>query len=176
MSWNEFRSQVLKLNQPRSHKVSGSLGVYDAYKWIRKNKWLNIGTNISEHDFYSIIRGINNCLAEELIKGNDINLPYRLGRLEVRKYPVRMSIDGDKVKTNLPIDWDTTLKLWYEDEDAYKNKVLIKQDVKEIFNVIYNRNKAAYNNKSYYEFSINRDIKRRMKQQIKEGKLNAFMM
>lgn len=176
MSWTEFRSQVLKLSQPRSHKISGSLGVYDAYKWIRKNKWLNIGTPVSEHNFYSIIRGINNCLADELIKGNDINLPYRLGRIEVRKYPVRISSDGEKIKTNLPIDWDTTLRLWYEDEEAYKNKTLIKQDVKEVFKVIYNRNKAMYNNKSYYELELNRDIKRRLKQQIKEGKLNAFMM
>ena len=31
----------------------------DAYKWIRKNKWLDIGSPVSEHDFYKIIRGIN---------------------------------------------------------------------------------------------------------------------
>ena len=96
MEQSEFRAQILRLNDSRSHKVSGSLGVYDAYKWIRKNKWLNIGSPISEHDFYSIIRRINNCLADELIKGTDINLPHRLGRLEVRKNAAKYTIkDGN---------------------------------------------------------------------------------
>ena len=176
MEQSEFRAQILRLNDSRSHKVSGSLGVYDAYKWIRKNKWLNIGSPISEHDFYSIIRGINNCLADELIKGTDINLPHRLGRLEVRKNSANITIKNGKVKTNLPVDWDATLKLWFEDEQSYKDKTLVKQDQKEIFRVIYNRTKAEYTNKSFYQFDLNRDIKKRLKQQIREGKLDAFTL
>lgn len=176
MNQEEFRTQVLKLNEPRVHRVSGSLGVYDAYKWIRKNKWLNIGKPISEHDFYSVIRLINNNLADQLVKGVDIKLPHRLGRLEVRKNAASITIKDGKVKTNLPIDWDATLKLWFEDEQSYQNKTLVKQDQKEIFRVIYNRSKADYTNKSFYQFDLNRDIKKRLKQQIKEGKLDAFIL
>ena len=29
-----------KVTCPRQHKVLNSLGIYDSYKWIRKNKWL----------------------------------------------------------------------------------------------------------------------------------------
>ena len=176
MNQELFRAQVLKLNEPRTHKVSGSLGVYDAYKWIRKHKWLNIGKPISEHDFYSIIRLVNTTLADQLVNGLDINLPHRLGRLEVRKSIPSITIKDGKVKTNLPIDWDATLKLWFEDEQSYQNKTLVKQDQKEIFRVIYNRSKADYTNKSFYQFDINRDIKKRLKQQIKEGKLDAFIL
>ena len=176
MEQSEFRAQILRLNDSRSHKVTNSIGVYSAYKWIRKNKWLNIGSPISEHDFYSIIRGINNCLADELIKGTDINLPHRLGRLEVRKNAASITIKDGKVKTNLPIDWDATLKLWFEDEQSYHDKTLVKQDQQEIFRVIYNRSKADYTNKSFYQFDLNRDIKRRLKQQIREGKLDAFTL
>jgi hypothetical protein len=43
-------------------------------------------------------------------------LPHRLGRLEVRKNAASITIKDGKVKTNLPIDWDATLKLWFEDE------------------------------------------------------------
>ena len=110
MNQEEFRAQVLKLNEPRTHRVSGSLGVYDAYKWVRRNKWLNIGKPISEHDFYSVVRLINNNLADQLVNGTDINLPHRLGRLEVRKNAASITIKDGKVKTNLPIDWDATLK------------------------------------------------------------------
>ena len=176
MDEREFRAQVLKLNEPRAHKVSGSLGVYDAYKWVRKNKWLNIGRPISEHDFYSIIRLMGNHLADQLVKGIDINLPHRLGRLEVRKNSASITIQQGKVKTNLPVDWDATLKLWFEDEQSYQNKTLVKQDQKEIFRVIYNKTKAEYTNKSFYQFDLNRDIKKRLKQQIREGKLDAFTL
>lgn len=172
--WKEFRTSVCHLNEPRTHKVSGSLGVYDAYKFLRKRKWLNIGRPLTEHEFYSIIRKVNNYLADSFLHGNDIKLPHRMGRIELRKYDVRVSFDGEKVKTNLPIDWDRTLKLWYEDEEAYENKTLVKVEEKEIFKVYYNRQLADYNNQSFYEFNVNRELKKRLKQRIKEGKIDAF--
>lgn len=173
---DEFRRQVLKVDGPRVHKVNNSYGVYDAYKYIRKNKWFDIGQSLTEHQFYSIIRGINNLLAESLIQGNDIELPCRMGTIEVRKYDARVSIKDGKVRTNLPIDWDRTLKLWLEDEEAYQERTLIKMEEKEIFKVYYNRIKADYNNKSLYEFIVNRDLKKRLKQKIKNGNFDAFKL
>lgn len=171
---DDFRKKVLKLDKPRQHKVNNSLGVYDAYKWIRKNKWLDIGRPITEHEFYTIIRQVNNLLAENFLKGRDIVLPHRLGTIELRKYETKMSFNNGKLHTNLPIDWDRTLKLWAEDEEAYKEKILVKVEEKEIFKVFYNKGKANYNNKSFYEFEVNRDLKRRLKQRIKDGLIDAF--
>lgn len=170
----EFRRKILKLEKPRLHKVRNSLGIYDAYKYIRKNKWFNMGQSLTEHEFYSIIRGINNLLSESLIQGHDILLPCGMGNIEVRKYDARFTFENGKVRTNLPIDWDRTLKLWSEDEEAYKERTLIKMEEKEIFKVYYNRIKADYNNKSLYEFAVNRDLKRRLKQRIKSGNFDAF--
>ena len=116
---DEFRRKILKVDRPRKHKINNSLGVYDCYKTIRKNKWLGIGKPISEHDFYSIIRTVNNYLADLLSKGHDINLPCQMGRLEIRKYDAKITLQEGKIVTNLPIDWDRTLKLWSEDEEAY---------------------------------------------------------
>lgn len=171
---DDFRKKVLKLDKPRKHKVNNSLGVYDAYKWIRKNKWLDIGRPITEHEFYTIIRQVNNLLAENFLKGRDIVLPHRLGTIELRKYETKMSFNNGKLHTNLPIDWDRTLKLWAEDEEAYKEKMLVKVEEKEIFKVFYNKGKANYNNKSFYEFEVNRDLKRRLKQRIKDGLIDTF--
>ena len=171
---DDFRKRILKLNEPRTHKVRNSNGVYDAYKWIRKNKWLDIGRPITEHEFYTIIRQVNNLLAENFLKGRDIVLPHRLGTIELRKYETKMLLNNGKLHTNLPIDWNRTLKLWAEDEEAYKEKMLVKVEEKEIFKVFYNKGKANYNNKSFYEFEVNRDLKRRLKQRIKEGLIDAF--
>lgn len=174
MTYEEFKSEVQHLSSPRKHKVTGSMGVYSAYKFLRKRKWVDIGRSLTEHEFYSIIRKVNDYLADSFLHGNDIKLPHRMGRIELRKYDVRVSFDGEKVKTNLPIDWDKTLKLWYEDEEAYKEKTLVKVEEKEIFKVYYNKQLADYNNQVFYEFNVNRELKKRLKQRIKEGKIDAF--
>ena len=171
---DEFRRRILKVNGPRKHKINNSLGVYHMYKFIRKNKWFDIGGPISEHDFYSIIRTINNYLSELLSRGHDINLPCQMGRLEIRKYDAKITLQGDRVITNLPIDWNKTLKLWSEDEDAYKERTLIKMEEKEIFKVYYNRGKANYTNKSFFAFDVNRELKKKLKHRLKEGRLDAF--
>lgn len=170
----EFINNIKKVKGSRKHKVSGSNGVYDAYKYIRKNKWFDIGKPISEHDFYTIIRQVNNLLVDELIKGNDIKLPHKLGKLELRKYEKKVSFINGRLCTNLPIDWDATLRLWAEDKEAYKEKILVRAEEKEIFKILYNKSKANYNNKSFYEFDANRDLKRKLKQRIKDGLTDAF--
>lgn len=171
---NEFRREVLKLNESRTHKVRGSNGVYSAYKWIRKNKWLNIGRPVTEHEFYTIIRQVNNYLAENILNGEDVVLPHRLGTIELRKYDNRVYICNGKVVDNLPVDWDRTLKLWSEDEEEYKKRTLIKMEEKEIFSIYYNKSKANYNNKTFYSFRPNRQLKLRIKKNIKDKKLDAF--
>lgn len=174
MTYEEFRKEVQHTDTSRKHKITGSVGVYSAYKWIRKNGWLNIGRPLTEHEFYSIIRRVNNYLADSFLRGHDIKFPHRMGQLELRKYDVRFSIEDGKVKTNLPIDWDRTLKLWYEDEEAYKERTLVKVEEKEIYKVYYNKQLADYQNMVFYEFKVNRELKKSIKQRIKEGKLDAF--
>lgn len=173
---SDFRRRVLKLNEPRTHKVRNSNGVYDAYKWVRKNKWLNIGRPVTEHEFYSIVRQVNNLLAETILSGGDIVLPHRLGTIELRKYDTRISFKDGKLITNLPIDWDRTLKLWSEDEEAYKERTLVKMEEKETFKVFYNKRTANYENKSFMQFEVNRDLKRRLKQRIKSRAIDAFRL
>lgn len=173
---NDIINNIKKVKGPRKHKVTGSNGVYSAYKYIRKNKWFNIGRPLTEHEFYTIVRQVNNLLIEEFLRGFDIELPHKLGKLELRKYEKRISFDGNKIKTNLPIDWDKTIKLWAEDPESYKEKLLVRMEEKELFKIVYNKSKANYNNKSFYDFDVNRDLKKRLKYKIKEGLLDAFSL
>lgn len=168
------RSDMLNLHGPRKHKVSGSFGVYDSYKSVRKGKWREIGHPVSEHDFYAVIRTVNNFLAEALSLGEDIQLPHRMGRLEIRKRQATIDIKDGKVIANLPVDWDRTLKLWEEDEDAYKERALVKMEEKEIFQVYYNRGKANYVNKGFFAFLPNRELKKKLKANIKNGHVDAY--
>ena len=176
MTYKEFKFEVQNLNSSRKHKVTNSVGVYSVYKIIRKNHWYNIGRPLTEKEFYSIIRTFNKHIAEELSKGNEFTLPYKMGTLEIRKYSPNITIKNGKLNTPLPIDWDKTLKLWYEDKESYDKKTLVRSDVKEIFRLIYNKSKAEYINKSFYELRFNREIKKKLKQNIKEGLIDAFLL
>lgn len=176
MNQEEFIKEIRKLNASRVHKVNKSVGVYQAYKWIRKNKWLDIGRPLKEGEFYRIIRKINNILAEQLSLGKEIKLPLRMGTLEIRKRPVRISIVNGKLVTDLPINWDATLKLWYEDKEAFDNRTLVRLENEEVFKVYYNKKEANYNNKSFYEFHPNRIIQRTLAKHIREGNIDAYLL
>ena len=169
ITFKEFKKKTQKVNESRKHKIRNSLGVYDAYKW------LNIGRPLTEKEFYSIVRNVNNLLSYELIDGRDIKFPAIMGCLELRKYQPFIGYKNNKLKVSLPVDWDATLKLWYEDKEAYANKTLVKIQESEIFQVLYNRADANYENKSFMQFSINRQIKRILKKQIKSGRIDAFL-
>lgn len=172
---DNFRREVLKVDKPRVHKIKNSLGVYDSYKWLRKNKWLDVGP-ISEHDYYAIIRAVNKALVLNFLITGSIKLPERMGEITLRKYPAKITLENGKIQTNLPIDWDATLNLWSEDKDSYEKRTLIRTEEREIFKVLYDKSKALYNNKSFYTFELNRDIKLSLKKQLKNGLLDAFIL
>lgn len=170
----EFKKRIKKVNQPRKYKVRNSLGVYDGYKYYRKNKPDSKEYVLTESQYFSIIRKINLHLVDELLLGHDVKLPKSMGTIEIRKYNRRVKLGKDgKIYTNLPINWDKTLKLWYEDEEAFRDKTLVRVEENEIFKVYYNKESATYNNKSYYEFLFNKDLRIRLKQRIKEGLIDA---
>ena len=94
----------------------------------------------------------------------------------IKKLPKQIELINNKIQTNLPIDWDTTLKLWASDKEAYDNKTLIRLEEAEIFRVFYDKSKALYNNKSFYSFNLNRVVKLSLKRKLKEGVLDAFIL
>jgi len=172
---DDFRKKVLKVDKHRTHKINNSLGVYDAYKWLRKNRWLNVGA-ISEHNYYAIIRAVNKSMALKFLTIGSIRLPEYMGEITLRKYPTKITLSNGKLQTNLPIDWDATLTLWAEDKESYEKRTLVKAEEKEVFKVLYNKNKALYNNKTFYSFELNRTIKKALKDKLKTGQLDAFML
>lgn len=176
-SYESFRRRLLKLDKPRVHRIKGSLGIYDGYKYYRKNKPSDPKYILTESQYFAITRRVNNLLADNLVNGGEISFPHRMGRLEIRKTAGEVRLDANgKLITNLAIDWDGTLKLWYNDEESYNNRTLVRIEEKEIFEIYYNRGQANYSNKSFFEFSVNRVLKRRLKGKIKEGKIEAMYL
>lgn len=174
MSLEEYRKKVLKVDQPRKTSISNSYGVYDAYKYYRKTKPKDKKYVLTESQYFAIIRQTNLLLAENIVNQKDIVFPYSMGRLEVRKIIPRIYIDNGKVVSTHPIDWDGTIKLWYEDEESREKKTILKKKEKAIFRIIYNKSKAAYTNKNYFEFKVNRPLKLALKEAILQGDFDSF--
>lgn len=84
--WQKFRNETINnVKGYRKFKVSGSWGIYDAYKLIRKHKWFDIGRPVTEKEFYAIVRQVNKRFADEIAKGNTVTFPCKMGKLELRK-------------------------------------------------------------------------------------------
>lgn len=174
MDLNEFRKEVLKVDKPRKTTIRNSYGVYDAYKYYRKNKPRDKKYVLTESQYFAIIRKTNQLLANEIVNQRDIVFPYSMGRLEVRKTIPTVKIKNGKVISSYPIDWDQTLKLWYEDQEARENKIIVKKRENEVFRLNYNRSKANYTNKNYFEFKVTRALKLALKEAILKGDFDAF--
>lgn len=169
MEFKEFRELVQKKDK-KDFKITNSFNIYQIYKFIRKNHWYDIGRPVTEKEFYSIIRGINNRLADNLVHGESIAFPERMGTLELRKRKTNVSIDKNgKLKVGYPIDWDKTLRLWYEDKEAHDNKTLIRNETEYIYRVKYDKYNATYTNKIFYEFKIHKKVKVALKENINKG-------
>ena len=171
---SKYRANLLKIAKSRKTKINNSCGTYDAYKYYRKNKPKEAKYILTYKEYSGIVKAKNMLLSEELLKGNNLIFPQRLGNLELRKYKTSISFKNGKLKTNLPIDWKRTIELWATDEEAKVNKVLIRYEVDYVYKVFYTKSKANYNNKIFYSFSVNRRLKQRIKNKIKEGVLDAF--
>ena len=174
MSLTEFRKEILKVDQHRKTTINNSYGVYDAYKYYRKNKPADKKYILTESQYFAIVRKTNLLLVDELLNQRDIVFPYSMGRLEVRKNTPKVYLDDNKVKSTYPIDWDGTLRLWYEDEEAKENKTILKKKEKAVFRIVYNKSKAFYTNKNYFEFKVNRALKLALRDVIRQGNFDAF--
>ena len=167
----DFKTSVKRSNTKKEHKITASLGMREAFRYYTKKS-----KSLSEKDFRRVVRYINSILQESLASGEDINLPCKMGRLELRKFKTSVSFKDGKMITNLPIDWDETLNLWYEDRESFKEKRKVRMEVPEVFRVYYKKSTANYNNKSFFTFKVNRDLKRKLKTNIINKKVDAFLV
>ena len=174
MEYNGFTEEICRKKGDKKFKVKGSWGIYDVYKHIRKNKWYDIGRPLKEHEFYSIVRQVNDLFAKEIADGNTVVFPSKMGKLELRKFERGVGIVDGKLKITYPVNWSETLKLWYEDAEARRNKTLLRRESKWVYHVRYNKYDATYENKGFYEFTLNRFIKHALKENIVKGKTDTL--
>lgn len=175
-SLEEFKKATKKVDKPRNHKITKSWGVKNYFRYYRKNRPKDPKYRLEEGDYYKIIRRCNELIRDHIIQSDIVILPKNMGTLELIKRPTRITIEDGKLKNSMPYDWNATLNLWYEDEEAFKNKTLLRIPEREVFSVKYSRTTAYYKNSLFYDFSTNREFKLMLKDAIKEGNVESFTL
>ena len=176
MSFEEYKNEVQKKvgKGKRKFKVTNSIGVYDIFKMMRKKGWYDLERPLRENEFYAVVRGVGKLLAEELAMGHDVTFPFKMGKLELRKSERGVSLVDGKLKVTYPIDWDETVRLWYADEEARKNKTLLRREEKNVYRVKYCKYDASYSNKVFYRFVLNTFIREKLRDNIRSGKVDSL--
>jgi hypothetical protein len=99
-------------------------GIKDAYLYYEDTS----DTPISYSVFTQIIKEFYKEISNMIIFNTfEFRMPYRLGRLRIRKYKpkIKVNADGTIDKSRLFIDYASTKKLWSTNEEAKENKKLV---------------------------------------------------
>ena len=165
---------MYNLTEHRNHKIKSDFGTKDYYKYYK-----SIGGKLTYKQFSSVIRDFNKGLYGIICSSDyEYKFPNRIGVLTIIKVKNFISTTADgKLKTNLTPDWKTTMKLWDENPEARKNKIVIRhenrQSNRHLFKFIYRKTTANFRNKKIYAFSVNRGLKLFLKDLINANKFDA---
>lgn len=87
----------------------------------------------------NIIKGINELVMDFVYKGGEFEFPAKVGSISIvgiKHTP--FYLDGKLIPAK-PVDWGATRRLWAEDEDARKKKMLVRFTSDYFYRFLYKR-------------------------------------
>lgn len=177
ISREEFKSKLKRITEEHKFKVrrKNSFIIRDYYLYYCKHK--KRGEHfLTEMQYSKIIGSVHKYLVEELLNSGIIKLPLSMGSISICKVPISTKLVDNKIKTNKWINWNKTLDLWYEDEQSYKKRTLVRFDTKYRFKVVYSKKYATYNNKTFMNFYPVESLRDLIYEKMSKGELDAFLL
>ena len=175
-TFEDYLKEVQNVHGSRKHKISGSQNTIDGRRYYRKIRPKEKEFVLSDKEYLSIIREMNNLVVDYLIENKSIRLPAGFGKLEVVKYETKSWIDEDgRFMSTKKIDMNSTLKLWYEDEESRLNKTLVRYDDEFIFRLNYPQRGRMYKYNGYYSMRFNRNLQQKLKLAIQAGNYDTYL-
>ena len=175
-TFEDYLKEVQNVHGSRKHKISGSQNTIDGLRYYRKIRPKEKEFVLSDKEYLSIIREMNNLVVDYLIENKSIRLPAGFGKLEVVKYETKSWIDEDgRFMSTKKIDMNSTLKLWYEDEESRLNKTLVRYDDEFIFRLNYPQRGRMYKYNGYYSMRFNRNLQQKLKLAIQAGNYDTYL-
>lgn len=160
-------------------KIKSHINTPEQYKYYLENNCENKDSlfYLTKKEYTDFLKAFFDEVMEEMMFGNkEIVLPFKTGVVCIRKFPQKVRIEDGKVINNLPVDYNATLALWERDAEAKANKKLVRHLNKNrmLYKFTYYRSRARFKNKEYYWFKPTRTNKLKLKNAIKEGKIEVY--
>lgn len=168
-SFEEFKARVLKLNGTRKTNSFGTYDVRDIYRSLKKKD--SIIRSLDEATFSGILRRIGELQFDELLDNKKIILPYYMGELMIVSSTSRIYKEDGQIKNTLKVNYNETIKLWYEHPEYMEKKIYVRHQPCKYFKLVYLPNHRRYKNASLYTFHPYRGIKKAMKEAVLTHKL-----
>lgn len=163
----------INLTPTRNHKIKSDYGMLDYFKYYKEN-----GGKLDIKQYRKILKEFNSGLYD-IICTNDYvyTLPKRMGFISIYKIKNYVKVEDGELKTNLPPNWNETLKLWAVDEEAREHKTLIRVENSNTdrytHRIMYTKSRAVFKNKTIYKMQINRALKQHLKDKINKGNFDS---
>lgn len=175
-TFSEFEKRFKNVSGSRTHKITGSHRTICGFHYYRKIRPQKKEFVLTDIQYLSIIRDMNLLIVDELISNKSVKLPCGFGRIEVFKYETTSWIDSNgRLKTNRPIDMNSTVKLWYEDEEARLNRSIVRYDSDFIFRLKYPLKGRKNKYGTYFAIQFNRDLRKKLSEAIKSGEYDTYL-
>jgi len=175
-SFEDYAKEVQNVHGNRKHKITRSQNTISGFGYYRKIRPKEKEFVLKDKEYLSIIREMNNLIADYLIENKSIRLPDGFGKIEVVKYETKSWIDesGRFISTK-KIDMNSTIRLWYEDEESRINKTLVRYDDEFVFRFNYPQYGRTYKYNGYYSIKFNRQLQQKLKLAIHAGNYDTYL-
>lgn len=175
MEYFDFLREIKRVDGPRNHKIKNSYNTISGLAYYRSIRPKTKKYVLNDVGYLEIIREMNLGLVETLMADRKVKLPSGMGVIEVSKIENRAFINSEgKLIITKPIDMGSTLKLWYEDEEARAAKTMVRHDEDYRFKIRYPAKYRRYTNYSYFTIKFGRYIKARLRKEIVENNFDTY--
>lgn len=152
-----FRETLIRINEPRHHKIKNSYIANDYYKYYLTKK----KSNISQKKFTAIFKACIDDLTERNLKQMlNVVLPYGLGYVSIQAIPVNIiTNNANEKQSTMPVNWKKTMALWENDKECYEKRIVLHDYASERLRILYLKPKKKYRNMHYYMMMFSRKLK-----------------
>lgn len=120
------------------------------------------------------------CFEEMVLNNKTLKMTARLGSIKIFKREPFFFKTSDFDNIDLPIDYNATLKLWNQDEEAKANKQIVRHLNEHSDGYVYFykwiKQNSNVTNKNWYKFKATRTNKLLLSSEVKKGNVECFKM
>lgn len=163
---SEFSDRIRKIKDNRTPSCTGAYKIKEIYSSLKKNKRID---KINLNTFRSIVRTMGKNIAQLVIDGNVVTLPTRMGKIMILERTRKPRFINGYLFTDQMIDWDKTVKLWEDDDEARTEKILVRYTNDKRYRFVHDVHKAEYKNKYFFKVRFNTQMTRKIYEYAKQN-------